>query len=346
MIEISDYVEEDQDCISFNIKGITLAESNALRRSLIRRIPVMQIADVNTHIEFRSLPKYYTREKFTSRLRQVPFLVDSFYFQSCDQGINTILDEFHCLKYRLYQEYKHPVNEKGEKIKYISDNCPKKRVLTSAIEWIPLSKEQHDSLIDYHLKNLPEINMEKLCKPLYDDIILTLLNPGEVIDVSFYLTAGTKAGQQHVSFSAVNTVSAPEISHVKLIQPITDIEDAEFLIQLCPQNVFGATNDLIAIRKNQNNHDIKQIEMQEIKNNMDIDHVGTNLVTIINSDKCSHCQQCKKFSDYINIKSLSNQFRFTIETHGSIPVKKLFGYACDVIISKTKEMLQQIPTES
>ena len=344
-MEFSNFVQETENRISFDIQGISLAESNALRRSLIRHIPVMQIADDIGHIECKSLGKQPVRRAFITNLKQVPFLVDPACFASVNLGVDCPLDEYNSLKFHLYQDYPYPLNEKGQPLKYDSFNCPQKRVLSSSIKWIPHSDEQKQRIIEHHRQlsltgsdfaKTIGFNFGRICRPAYEDIILAVLDPGECIDVTFYLTAGTKAGQNHVCFSAVNIVSAPAIPVVSISDPVMSIEDAHELLRICPQNVFTICNSDTSNNNNNNNNNSNNANSNKAK------------VVVSNAKDCSHCEQCvrstKPFSKKIKIAESPNSFHFTIESHGSLPVKSLFTLACDAVISKSRDMLKQIPS--
>lgn len=317
--------------LSFEISGISIAESNILRRTLIKHIPIMQISDEVMHMECRSLPKQPVREALIVRLKQIPFQVDATFFSkhALNLGCDTPLDGQRCLKYHLFEEFPHPINPiTGKNIEYGIDNIPQKRVLSKSISWIPLSMQQKKELTDFHIDsftNVSDFDISKLCRPLYEDIILAVLNPGECIDISFYLTAGTKVGQNNVCFSAVRVTSIAQVPDVILQNPVTDIEDATNLIKNCPNQVFEL---------------IKQDGLDE--SNV----VRKNLINVANPSDCSKCEQCLT-SDYpyskdIVLKDISNKYHIMIESHGSLPIEKLFSYACEIIQSTCKSMLEQL----
>ena len=108
-------------------------------------------------------------------------------------------------------------------------------------------------------------------------------------------------------------------------------------------NIKVEKDNNIIMKDDNNNVNNKNDTSKNIQDKQTIN----SLIQVTNPKNCSHCQQClrtnRPFSKNIRIEELPNQFHFIIETHGSIPVRKLFSRACDAMIGKAQNMLEQIP---
>lgn len=149
----------------------------------------------------------------------------------------------------------------------------------------------------------------------YQDIILTVLSPGESIDVTFYLTLSNTDTVCHYGGSPViaKTRCYP-IPKVTLRSPITDIEDMQAAVQACHKTVFFIQNEQLAIR------------------NEGVD--------------CTHCMLCvlnvKKNPERIVIADRLNEHLVHVQTRGALTLDTLILSAFDHLIHTCSLYLEQL----
>ena len=157
------------------------------------------------------------------------------------------------------------------------------KVYSGDLKWIPIGNQA-----EY-------FNGENAIRPVFDDILLAKLNPGQSIHVQCYCVKGI--GRSHAKWQPVATASyrlLPEITFKG--EPITDIEQAKELVQKCPMNVF----------------DIEENPQTEFDSK----------VRVARPMNCTMCRECIREDDWdkrVQLSKVKDHFIFSIESVGSIP---------------------------
>lgn len=149
-------------------------------------------------------------------------------------------------------------------------NCIEKyqSVYTSQLKWIPLGDEQHKRLG----KNQP--------RPLFEDILLTKLAPGQQIELKAYLEKGI--GRTHAKWSIVSSATYRFYPHIGSHSTYSDIssqltrDESKELVATCPMNVFA------------------------------LDHKGN--VIVEDPLKCTSCRACIERFKQVTITKVTNHF--------------------------------------
>lgn len=115
--------------------------------------------------------------------------------------------------------------------KFPKDRPYTKHVYSGDLEWIPQG-DQTERLAIYDPKNPQH---PKVVKPIYDDILLAKLRPGQAISMECHAFRGI--GQDHAKYSPVSTASYRLMPQVEIIQPVYD-ELAEELVHVYEPGVF------------------------------------------------------------------------------------------------------------
>lgn len=146
-------------------------------------------------------------------------------------------------------------------------------------------------------------------KPVYDDILLIKLVPGQTINVECNAVNGI--GVTHAKWSPVSTAYYRMMPLVNFTEPITG-KDAKDLKERCPMNVF------------------------------DIEDTGKAVATRpINCTMCRECLRETTYKDKIILSREPEHYIFTIESVGQIPAPELFIRALEVLENKCDKIDEQ-----
>ena len=218
-IEVISLNDED---ITFDIKGIDPSFANALRRIFISEIPTMAIEKVNMWQNTSVIPD----EVLAHRMGLVPIKVDPRLFQ--EKGKNKEYDENNCVQFNLHIKCtrKNTPEAQNKQNDILPENDEAlynhASVYTSDMKWIPIGKQAEK------FENTP-------IRPVYEDILLSKLRPGQEIEMELMCEKGT--GKTHAKWSPVATAYYRLIPDISLNEEITGSE-AEELKAKCPMNVF------------------------------------------------------------------------------------------------------------
>ena len=147
-----------------------------------------------------------------------------------------------------------------------------------------------------------------------DDIILMKLAPGQEIDIDMYATKGV--GEDHAKWSPVCTAFYRMKPDIRINKKKVG-KDAYDLVKLCPMKVF------------------------------DIEDLGDGLDTAVVKRplNCSLCRECIRGEGKENdvlLYRIKNDFIFTIECTGVIPVETIMNRALTVLREKCQLILNEI----
>ena len=159
-----------------------------------------------------------------------------------------------------------------------------KIVTSSDLKWVPIGSQAEK------YQNSPP-------KPLYSDIKLFTLTPGQSVDLVVYAAKGT--GRIHAGWKPVSTVSCRPRYLVEIDNEVPS-ELVQELVAVCPKQVFDI-EDGVAIVKSMEN--------------------------------CSMCRECQdeKFIDYVKLSFSRTEKIVKIASMGVIPPKTLLDRAVDFL---------------
>ncbi|GAB5372335.1 hypothetical protein AAMO2058_001656600 [Amorphochlora amoebiformis] len=168
------------------------------------------------------------------------------------------------------------------------------------------------------LKWIPQGSQEKRfgvggIKPVFDDIIINHLRPGQSIEAELLAEKGI--GQDHAKWSPVCTASyrlMPEILFKKKVEG----KAAEELVRKCPMDVF----------------DIEDIG-------------GTKTARVAYPRNCTMCRECirgEEWEDKILLQRIRNHFIFSVESTGAYKARDIFTEALKVLKNKATKLKREL----
>jgi DNA-directed RNA polymerase I and III subunit RPAC1 len=149
-------------------------------------------------------------------------------------------------------------------------------------------------------------------KPVYDNIIIAKLRPGQQIALEAHCRKGV--GKDHAKYSPVSTASyrlLPEITVTDAVQG----ELADELIAKCPMNVF------------------------------DIEDLGGGRRTAVAARPrdCTVCRECIRedgWSERVKLGRVADHFIFQVESTGILPPEVLVSEALAVLKAKCEKFVE------
>lgn len=96
------------------------------------------------------------------------------------------------------------------------------KVYSSDLKWVPIGKQA-------------EAVASAPIKPVYDDILIAKMRPGQTITAELYCEKGV--GKTHAKWSPVSTATYRLLPEITFLQPVKG-EEAKQLKKKCPMNVF------------------------------------------------------------------------------------------------------------
>ena len=195
-IEIN-HMQKDE--LLFDMIGIDASIANAFRRILLAEVPTMAIDKVFMINNTSVIPD----EVLAHRIGLIPFKVDArlFEFQQSDSktlNANEVLQ--FSLKVKCEKNPNAPKEANNTDVLYTNS-----KVYSGDIKWQPF-EEQNDLFSDV--------------KPLYDDILIAKMRPGQIIDMEMHAVKGM--GKTHAKFSPVATAAYRLLPTITLLEPAVD----------------------------------------------------------------------------------------------------------------------------
>ncbi|KAI8818682.1 DNA-directed RNA polymerase [Fimicolochytrium jonesii] len=273
-----------KDDMEFDMIGVDASIANAFRRILIGEVPTMAIEKVyvlnNTSIMHDEI--------LAQRLGLIPIKCDPRAFQFRLGTEDTPTDE-NTLVFKLFVECKKnpeaPTSAVDPSVKYIHSN-----VLSGDLEWIP------QGLQSTRFANRP-------VGPVIDDILITKMRPGQIIDVELHCQKGI--GKEHAKWSPVATASYRLLPDIQILKPITG--DSAYRFQKCfPEGVVAVDENAAEAR-------------------------------VVNPRKDTVSREVLRhpeFEDKVRLTRVRDHFLFSIESTGILPPQVLFTEAAKLLIHK------------
>lgn len=274
----------------FDIIGIGPPLANALRRVLISEISTMAIESVIINQNTSIIPD----EVLAHRLGLIPIYADANEFQY--KKDNDEFNENNSISFKLCA--KCGKNTKGEVVN--------SEILSNQLIFIPKGKQA-----EYFIG-------KNTIRPVYDDILINKLRPGQEIDAELICVKGI--GKTHAKWSPVCTAYYRLLPNIEFKNEIEG-KEAEDLKALCPMKVFDTQGK-----------DIKKAIVNNIRN-------------------CTTCRECihnplfkdkiklGKASDHYECNNLYNLYVFNIvhiESVGIYKPEEIFFRALTVLKEKSE----------
>ncbi|CAM9179157.1 unnamed protein product [Choristocarpus tenellus] len=237
-------------------------------------------------------------EVFSHRLGLVPINVDPRMFEFIGTGEAENPTEFNTAVFKLdVKNPLHPVNPESLPKGTVFAAGPQRtmNVMSGALEWIPQGDQ---------VERFPNG-----LAPVYDDILLAKLRPGQEIIAEMHCRKGI--GKDHAKYSPVATVSYRLLPKITLKKELRG-EEANRLIEKCPMNVF------------------------------DIEDLGGGepVAKVARPRDCTMCRECIRevgWGEKVSLERVADHFIFSIESVGALPPKvffNLYAHVCVCHISR------------
>ncbi|KAJ2702884.1 DNA-directed RNA polymerase core subunit rpc40 [Coemansia sp. IMI 209128] len=271
--------------IEFDLIGVDASIANALRRILLADIPTMAIETVyminNTGI--------VQDEVLAHRLGLVPILAnpEDFNWKRAEDpptDQNTVVFK---LFVECFKNQNAAADETDPNKKYIGSS-----VYSSQLVWDPKG-DQATRFADAPVR------------PIHDDILITKLRPGQVINCEMHCQKGV--GKDHAKFSPVATASYRLLPDIQILQDITG-DDAELFRSCFPPGVVEIVNE-----------------------------GGVRKAKVVNARKDTVSREVlrhKGFEGKVRLTRVRDHFIFNVESTGAIRPEVLVSKALDVLIEK------------
>ncbi|KAJ9079437.1 DNA-directed RNA polymerase core subunit rpc40, variant 2 [Entomophthora muscae] len=272
--------------MEFDLVGVDASFANALRRILIAEVPTMAIENVyilnNTSV--------IQDEVLAHRLGLIPFVADPNHFdfkrvEDNHTDLNTIV-----MKLDVECRKKDPKKGKIES----DDDLIDGKILSSHIKFDPKA-DQIDQFKDDPIK------------PVFDDILVAKLSPGQSIEAELHLIKGI--GRDHAKWSPVATASYRLLPEIIIKEDITG-PDADKFVSCFPEGV-AEVRDVNGVRK----------------------------AVVVNPRKCTMSREVLRYpelAEKVILARVRDHFIFNIESTGIISPQDLFLQAILIMIDKCK----------
>lgn len=198
----------------FEIKGISCAMANTLRRIMIAEVPTMAIE----HVFVINNTSIIQDEVLAHRLGLIPIAVDPRLFELKAE------DDAPCEKNTIVMKLKIECKRLPDGT-IVND-----KVHSDHLEWLPEGSEIPEETNTTFTSTQKSDNLQEV-RPVHHDILIAKLRPGQAIEVECHCTKGS--GEEHAKWSPVATAWYRLYPEVAILQrPPTDI--ANELIEELP----------------------------------------------------------------------------------------------------------------
>lgn len=289
-----DVVHMDENSLEFDMVGIDAAIANAFRRILLAEVPTMAVEKVLVYNNTSIMQD----EILAHRLGLIPIRADPRLFEYRNQG-DEEGTEIDTLQFRL--QVRCTWNPKAAK----DSSDPNElyvnhKVYTRHMTWVPLG-------------NQADLFPEGTIRPVDDDILITLLRPGQEIDVLLHCVKGI--GKDHAKFSPVTTASYRLLPDITLLEPVEG-EAAEELSRCFSPGV---------------------IEVQEVQ--------GKKVARVANPRLDTFSRESfrnEKLKKLVRLARVRDHYIFSVESSGVLPPDVLVSEAIKVLMGKCRRFLDEL----
>ena len=274
------FLQNTPDTLIFEMIGISAPLANALRRIFISDVETMAIDNVlliqNTSI--------IQDEVLVHRLGLVPIAVDPNLFTTWNQG--DPMNEDNATVFILDVTCTENPNSKPTDPPHI--RYTNAIVFSNQLEWVPQGNQATK------FRDAP-------IKPVYGDIPLLKLRPGQSVQAELHVTKGS--GRVHAKWSPVATAYYRQKPAVTFVEEFTNAE-AQKLVECCPMNVF----------------DIEEVVDKKTKQT-------TKKAVVDDILNCTMCRECVRDPEQepkIKLQRVRDHYIFTIEAVGQLSPPEIF----------------------
>uniref|UniRef100_A0A0G4H4D4 DNA-directed RNA polymerase RpoA/D/Rpb3-type domain-containing protein n=1 Tax=Chromera velia CCMP2878 TaxID=1169474 RepID=A0A0G4H4D4_9ALVE len=318
--------------LSFEIRGVHVGVVNALRRAIIAEVPTVMVDTI--HI-FQNTSDF-SDWKINHRVALTPLVIDPdnlehWYYKNTEPELK-VYTEKNGVNFRL-----HVVGTEDMRKVYSRD-----------LKWAPRTNAERQKW-----KRDPP----RVANP---DILLAVLFKGQEIDLHAIATKGK--GKMHTKWSPVGTASyqmMPDISFPR--GSFFPEKMAEDLVKCCPTGVFelGEEHSAEGGGRKKGKTKVKAEERQkttathsaaagatESAEEEDIEDFGglrLREVKVRDPYKCTSCKNCtEEYPNHVKLKKVTDRFKFTVESVGSLPVDRIVKDGLRVLWQKNDDVLQDV----
>jgi len=307
-------VKMEKDDMEFDIIGIDFSLANAFRRIMLAEVPSMAVDRVFIYNNTSVIQD----EVLAHRLGLIPFRADQRLFEMHKKSTEKVKDgdedpmtvDQDTLVFKLQikckknPRYKNSAADVPVAAVVGDDMYIDHKVYSKHIEWVPV----HDQRNYYKASNIG---------PVYDDILIAKLRPGQEIDVLMHCVKGI--GKDHVKFQPVATASYRLMPEIILKKPVTG-EMAHRLKACFPKGVIK------------------------------VDSVGGETVArVANSRRDTCSREVLRHSDLkecVELTRVKDHFIFTVESVGALPPNVIFTEAVEILMQKCQTLINEIDRPS
>lgn len=305
-INITKYQGSDME---FEIKGITCAMANSLRRIIISEIPTMAIE----HVFIVNNTSVIQDEVLAHRLGLVPLEVDPRLFEY--RGREDLPTEKNTIVLKLNVSAKRNADKSIEN----------EKVYSNALTWLPTGSELPEET-GAVFSTAQEVAVGDVpVKPVHDDILLAKLRPGQAIELEAHCTKGV--GEEHAKWSPVATAWYRLYPEVVLLEEVTG-QDARDLAAELPGLCTLVEGRKGGNKSNSNKGDSVVAVMDDAKEH-------TKLL-----EKVRHMSGEGRWAGKLELRKRKDHFIFTIESTGAWKPHQLFKEAVKLMVSKCDKVLE------
>ncbi|ORX98974.1 DNA-directed RNA polymerases I and III subunit RPAC1-like protein [Basidiobolus meristosporus CBS 931.73] len=272
--------------MEFDLVGVDASIANAFRRILISEVPTMAVE----HVYFMNNTSVIQDEVLAHRLGLVPIKANpnSFEFKKANDSptdLNTLVFKLH-----IKCEF-----DPQDDSKYINE-----KVYSNALVWDPKGDQA-------------ERFAEDPVRPVFDDILLAKLRPGQEIEAELHCEKGI--GKDHAKYSPVSTASYRLLPEIIVQKDITG-ELADKFAACFPPGV---------------------VEIVEKK--------GVRKAVVVNPRKDTVSREVLRhaeFRDIVKLTRVRDHFIFNIESTGIMTPPELFIQSVQALLNKCKVVKQAL----
>ncbi|XP_031435300.1 DNA-directed RNA polymerases I and III subunit RPAC1 [Clupea harengus] len=289
-----DIVQMDDNTMEFDMVGIDAAIANAFRRILLAEVPTMAVEKVfiynNTSI--------IQDEILAHRLGLIPIKADPrlFEYRNAGDEEGTEIDTIQLqLTVKCTRNPRAPKDSADPREIYLNH-----MIYSKDMKWVPIG-------------NQADVFAEASIGPVFGDILLAQLRPGQELDITMHCVKGI--GRDHAKFSPVATASYRLLPEITLLQPVEG-EKAERLKRCFSPGV---------------------IELE----NKD----GKQFAKVVNSRKDTCSREVLRHDDLKNLVKLArvrDHFIFSVESTGILPPDVLVSEAINVLLAKSQRFINEL----
>lgn len=299
-------IELDDNELICDIIGIEAPIANALRRIMLSEVPTMAL---ETIILFQNT-SIIQDEVLTHRLGLIPINAPPAIFQLVKQSKTTPkINERNTLVFTLNKTCTRNASCSDPNASD-SEKYHNHIVYSRDLQWVPQGRQA---------KYFNE-NNNNVIKPVYGDIIIAKLRPGQSIEAECRAELGI--GRDHAKWSPVATASYRLLPEIIIHNAILD-EDAKKLKSVCPMNVF----------------DIEDITINGVTHQQGV---------VARPRNCSMCRECIRgdepwqTNNNIELRRVRNHFIFSIESVGQYKPQDILRKSLNILSNKSQQLKLQL----